>query len=246
MASAFENLPDDIIYSIRTFLDFTAEMALDSTSKTIRSVMRDVVHPRCKVLDFDKELDDSIQFPPGIDISKTFRKYANKISKHLTSFINMDSGLFMIPPVLWRMPLLKHMCISAPIIIHEDVVHEIHMFPIAVIYFWQRIWEYLESGRLITLKIHEPTKFSIDEQDYVCTPQAADRIYMHVLEDTNVHSPLCGSSELRELRLPIRSVTDFGMLYDLFPNANISHWGIMDDPTVERQARLNRLLSAAL
>jgi hypothetical protein len=246
MASAFENLPDDMIYVIRTFLDFTAEMALDTTSKTIRSVMRDVVHPRCKILDFDKELDDLIVFPPGIDISKTFRKYADKIGKHVTTFVNLRSGLFMIPPVLSRMPLLKHMRVSAPIIIHEDVVNEFHMFTIAVIYFWKRIWEYLESGRFVTLLIYEPSTFSIGDEEYTCTPESADRVYTHVLEDVYVHSPLCGSSVLRELRLPLQSISDFGILYDLFPKAKINHWKRMDESTVDRQARLNRLLLAAL
>jgi hypothetical protein len=242
MLSAFESLPDDMIYNIRTYLDFTAEMALDSTSKTIRAVMRDVVQPRCKILDVDKELDPAIEFPRGIDVTETFRKYAEKVSKHLTVFKNMDSGVFLFPPKIANMPKLRHVCFTPPMFIEEHIPGATHMFSDAAILFWKRIWEYLESRQLESLLIYEPSTFTIGDVQYECTPAMADRIYIHALEEIYVHEPNNASNRLEMLRLPRNSVSDFGVLYDLFPNARIECWETMDPIDIEKQATLNRLL----
>lgn len=244
MGSAFENLPDDMIYVIRTFLDFPSEMALDSTSKTIRFVMRDTVQPRMKTLDIEKELDTRIVFPSNIDPKETFRNYADKISKHVVSFLNNQSITTFIPPGVLKMPRLRNITVQAPFIIQEHVNHgNIHLFDHGTIMFWRRMWQYLESGQLETLCIWEPTSFDIDEQTYSCTPLVADRIFRHLLEENEIHTVKNSSTRLKTLRIPSAAVKDTWSLYDFFPNAKIDFWETMDTVAVEKQAALNRLMT---
>jgi hypothetical protein len=245
MASAFENLPDDVLYTVRTFLDFTAEMALDSTSHTIRSVMRDVVHPRCKVFDVDNEIT-GVTFPNGICPVETIRKYALKICKHTQTYKNFGTEVTMILPRIPMMPALKNLLVSAPFSIDEDAANEVHMFSDSVILFWQRIWEYLESGKLERLCVYSPKKFSINNQHYTCDEPTASRIYLTMVEDIYVHDPTNPSELLTELRIPRTSVWDSGRLYDMFPNARIFFWEEMNLAELEKQSTLNRLMLSVL
>ena len=239
MALTFEDLHDDTIYIIRTFLDFPSEMALDSTSRTIRSVMRDVVHPRMKVLDVDREMNAVEGQYPGIDLKQTFQKYVEKARLTIQTFIMRGESHYVEIP---DAPKLKNIHVSLPVMVME--VEDIQMFSMYTLAFCQTIRNYYELPSIEELCVYAPTSFEINSSLYPCTAVMADKICCHLVEEDTVFPMVGAQNRMKKVHLPKWLLESPSKLRETFPKAKVSFWDKMSDEDTVKQAKYGRLMAA--
>jgi len=239
MALRFDDLCDDVIYVIRTFLDFPSEMALDSVSKTIRSVMRDTVQPRTQIIDVDREMLAVAGKYPGINLEATFLKYMKKAALTMRSLIMSGNVFIIVPPHIARTPKLRKVCITAPIVAVE--IQDIHGFHEGNIQFWARVKQYYESPLIEELCVYPPKEFEVGRGNYQrCTPGVADYVCRHLMEEGMMFDSPKLNTVMRKLHLPEWIVEEPFELFDAFPKAEISFWKSIS----ENDRAFTRLMAA--